>query len=155
MRHVFPSSILVFALPVCVLAFNLSQQIVEPFDRIGDGNCESEMARLDNLAIQIQNEPGSRGVLIFYAGKMAGDKLPRRGEAEARVERMRSYLIKRRGIPSASLVVMDGGFSSNFHVQLWVVSPTTGLPTPERYSGVKEIQYRRGKLNPRDYRCGI
>ena len=113
------------------------------------------MARLDNFALQIQNEPRFRGVIIFFAGKMAGDKLPKRGEAEARVERIRSYLTKRRGIPAASIVVMNGGYDSIYRVQLWVVPPEAGLPKPEPVSALKDIRYRPGKLKPRDYRCGI
>ena len=92
---------------------------------------------------------------MFFAGNMAGGKLPKRGEAEARVERIRSYLIKRRGIPQANLVVLNGGFSTHFYVVLWDVPPGAGLPKPEDPSGLKEIQYRKGKLVPRDYRCGI
>lgn len=125
------------------------------FDEFGDVNCESEMARLDNLAIQLQSEPRSRAAIIFFVGKMAGDKLPKRGEVEARVERIRSYLTKRRGIPAASLVVMNGGYETNYRVQLWVVSSGAGLPKAEPLSPVKEVNYRPGKLNPRDYRCGI
>lgn len=125
------------------------------FDEFGDIRCEDEMARLDNLAIQLQNEPRSRAAIIFFAGKMSGDKLPKRGEAEARVERIRSYLTKRRGIPAASIVVMNGGYDTNYRVQLWVVLPEAGLPKPEASSSATEVRYRSGKLNPRDYRCGI
>ena len=113
------------------------------------------MARLDNLAVQLQNVPQSRAAIIFFAGKMAGDKLPKRGEAEARVERIKSYLTKRRGVPAASLVLMKGGYDTNYRVQLWVLPPGAGLPKPEPLSPVKEIIYRPGKVNPRDYRCGI
>ena len=91
---------------------------------------------------------------MFFAGKMAGDKLPKPGEVEARVGRIRSYLTKRRGIPPASIVVMNGGYDNNYLVQLWVVPPEAGLPTPKA-SPVKDIQYRKGKLVPRDYRCEI
>lgn len=126
-----------------------------PFDEFGDVNCESEMARLDNFAVQMQNLPRSRGAIIFFAGKMAGDKPPKRGEVEARVERIKSYLTKRRGIPAASIVVMNGGYDTNYRVQLWVVPPEAGLPKPETVSPVNDMRYRSGKLNPRDYRCGI
>jgi len=124
-------------------------------DEFGDIKCEDEMARLDNLAVQLQNEPRSRAAIIFFAGKMAGDKLPKRGEAEARVERIKEYLTKRRGIPAANLVLMNGGYDNNYRVQLWVISPEAGLPKPEPSSSVKDVRYRSGKVNPRNYRCGI
>ena len=126
-----------------------------PFDEFGDIKCEDEMARLDNFVVQLQNVPSARGAIVFFVGKMAAEKLPKRGEAEARVERIKSYLTKRRGIPAASIVVMNGGYDSNFRVQLWVVPPEAGLPKPEASSPVKDMQYRKGKLVPRDYRCGI
>jgi hypothetical protein len=152
---VIRSSLLVFALAVSVLGFNTPQLIGDRFDSFGDVNCEIEMARLDSFAVQLQNEPRARGAIMFFAGKMVGDKLPKRGEAEARAERIRSYLTKRRGIPPARLVVMNGGYTSNFQVQLWMVPAEAGLPKREAFPALTEIQYRKGKLNPRDYRCGI
>ena|SRR6185503_11291659 len=140
---------------VSCLITSASSSPTRPFDEFGDVKCEDEMARLDNFAVQMQNLPRSRGAIIYFAGKMSGDQLPKRGEVEARVERIRSYLTKRRGIPAASLVVMNGGYDTNYRVQVWVVPPEAGLPKPEPSSSEKEIQYRPGKLNPRDYRCGI
>ena len=55
-----------------------------PFDDFGDIKCEDEMARLDNFAIQLQNDPQSKGAIMVFTGKMAGAKWPRRGETEAR-----------------------------------------------------------------------
>jgi len=126
-----------------------------PFDEFGDIKCEDEMARLDNFAIRLQNQPRYRGEIIYFAGKMAGDRLPKRGEAEARVERIRLYLTKRRGIPPASLVVISGGYSTDFRIVLWDRPPQAGLVSPKDYPGLKEIRYSKAKLNRRDYRCGV
>ena len=154
MRLIIRSSLVVLALAICAPGIGFPQA-TRPFDEFGDVNCESEMARLDNFALQLQNDPSARGAIIFFAGKMAADKLPKRGEAEARVERIRSYLTKRRGIPAARIVVMNGGYNSDYRVQLWSVTSGAGLPKPEASSAVKDMQYRKGKLVPRDYRCGI
>jgi hypothetical protein len=155
MRSVIQSSLLIFAFSLCAAGSNSSQEIIgDPFDNFGDVNCESEMARLDNWAIQLHNSPNARGAIVFFAGKMAGDRLPKRGEAEARVERLKSYLIKRRGVRAADIVVLNGGYDEYYRVQLWTVWEGTGLPKPERSSSVKETRYRKGRLNPRDYRCG-
>ena len=156
MTPLIRSSLLVFALTVHGIGSNSSQEMIgDPFDTFGDVNCESEMARLDNFAVSLQNYPAARGQIIFFAGKMAVGRLPKRGEAEARVERMRSYLVKRRGIPAASLVVMNGGYGSEYRIQLWIVPPEADLAKPETHTSVKKVRYRKGKLNPRDYRCGI
>ena len=129
--------------------------IGDPFDKFGDVNCESEMARLDNFSIALQHESPARGQIIFFSGRMAGNKLPKRDEAKARAERMRSYLVKRRGIPAASIVVMNGGYDGDYRIQLWIVPPGADLAKPEPLSPVKNIRYRKGKLNPREYRCGV
>lgn len=156
MSHLIKSIVLVAALSAGALVnASAPDSPNRKFDEFGDIKCEDEMARLDALTIQLQNEPQSRAAVIFFAGKMAGDKLPKRGEAEARVERIRSYLTKQRGIPAASIVVMNGGYDSNYRVQLWVVPMGAGLPKPDPISPVKDLDYRPGKLNPRDYRCGV
>jgi hypothetical protein len=147
--------LLIIAVSVVCAVADSAPTPTRPSDEFGDINCESEMARLDNFAIQLQNEPRYRGEIIFFAGNMAGDRLPKRGEAEARVERIRLYLTKRRGIPPASLVVINGGYSTHFRVVLWSVPPDAGLVKPEDASGLKEIRYSKTKLNPRDYQCRV
>jgi hypothetical protein len=154
MTIIIRSTLVVFALMVCTSGISLPRP-AGPFDEFRDVNCESEMARLDNFAVALQNEPTARAAIIVFAGKMAGDRLPKRGEAEARVERIRLYLTKRRGIPAASIVVMNGGNDNNYHVQLWVVPAAAGLPKPEASSPVMDMQYRPGKVNPRIYACGV
>jgi len=126
-----------------------------PFDEFGDINCEDEMARLDNFAVQLQNEPQSKAVIIFFAGTMRGGKLPKRGEAEARVARIRSYLTETRGVPGERMVIMNAGYDAEFNVRLWSVPPGAELAKPEPHQPVKQINFRKGKVNPRDYRCEI
>jgi len=125
-----------------------------PFDDFADVNCESEMARLDNFAVQLQNDPKSKGAIMFYDGKMAGEKWPKRGEAEARIARIKPYLVQRRGIPADQVIVIHAGYDANFHVQLWVVPPGASLPIRES-PAPKEIRFRKGKPNPRDFRCRV
>ena len=58
------------------------------FDDFGDLKCEDEMARLDNVAIQMQNEPKTKAVLIFFGGTKFRGKIPRENEAAARAARL-------------------------------------------------------------------
>lgn len=125
-----------------------------PFDDFGDVNCESEMARLDNFAVQLQNEPKSRGVIMFYAGKSARGQWPKRGEAEARIARIKPYLVDRRGVPADQVIVINAGYDTHFHVQLWIVPAGASLPTRDS-PAPKEIRFRKGKPNPRDFRCHV
>ena len=125
------------------------------FDEFGDINCEDEMARLDNFAIQLQHEPQAKGVIIFYGGKTFRGRLPRRGEAEARAARLKPYLVGRRGIPTNQVVVINGGYADEWRATLWVVPSGANIPTPFPTVQAKDIKFRKGKASPREYRCQI
>lgn len=142
-----------------VLAFcetgSASLAPISKFDEFGDSNCEDEMARLDNFAVQLQNEPSARGVIIFYGGRRFRGRLPKRGEAAARAARIKPYLVQRRGIPTDQVIVIDGGFREKWHVELWVVPPSATMPIPQPTIPIEKIHFRKGKLKPRDYQCRI
>jgi len=143
---------------VLILAFSLvgaTSEKARLFDKFGDINCEGEMARLDNLAIQLQNEPAAKAVLIFYGGKLVRGKLPRQGEAAARAARLKPYLVDRRGIPAERVVVIDGGYAEKWLVEVWVIPQETTNPSPSPTIPTEQIKFRKGKVNPRDYRCEI
>src|SRR5882724_455754 len=133
---------------------------ISKFDEFGDIKCEDEYARLDNFAIQLQHEPQAKGVIIFYGGKTFRGRLPKRGEAEARAARLKPYLVRRRGIPTNQVVVINGGYAEQWRAELWVVPPGASMPgigEPGGYTSVSvnKIKFRKGKANPRDYRCRI
>ena len=128
---------------------------LQKFDEFSDLNCEGEMARLDNFAIQLQNQPEAKGVIIFFGGKTFRGRLPKRGEAEARAARLKPYLVRRRGIPTTQVIVINGGYAEEWRVELWIIPPGASLPTPFTTVPVTEIKFRKGKANPRDYRCQI
>lgn len=125
------------------------------FDSFGDINCEDEMARLDNFAIQLQNDPTSIGFIIFYGGRRSKGRLPKRGEAEARAARLKPYLVERRGIPKDRVVVLGWGYAEEWSVELWIVP--RGARIPDRLPTVpaKEIRFRKGTARARDFRCEI
>ena len=65
---------------VILLVFGLTafgSQDPRKFDEFGDINCESEMARLDNFAVQLQNEPAMKGIIVFYGGRRFRGRLPK------------------------------------------------------------------------------
>jgi hypothetical protein len=56
-------------------------------DEYGAINCEDEMARLDNYAIELQNDPSAQAVVIVYGGRRG----TRRDEVRARMAYVRHY----------------------------------------------------------------
>jgi hypothetical protein len=129
--------------------------IFDKFDKFGDIKCEDEMARLDNFAIQLQHELQARGVIIFYGGKTFRGTLPKRGEAEARAARLKPYLVGRRGIPTKQVIVINGGYAEEWRADLWIVPPGASMPASVTIIPLTEIKFRKGKVNPRDYRCRV
>jgi len=125
------------------------------FDEFGDINCEDEYARLDNFAIQLQNTPDARGYILFYGGRRFRGRLPRVGEAAVRAGRLKPYLVNRRGIAAEQVVVINGGHQDNFVIQLWIVPPGAEPPEPENTVPAKEIKFRKGKANKRQFQCNI
>ncbi len=154
LKKEFQACSLVIMIASC-LSTSASRDTTRPFDEFGDITCEDEMARLDNFAVQLQNEPTAKGLIIFYGGRRFRGRLPKRGEAVARASRMKPYLVERRGIPANQVIVIDGGYSEEWHVVLWIVPAGASLPTPQPSITSKAIKFRKGKVNPRDYRCRI
>src|ERR1043166_2270340 len=114
------------------------------FDDFGDVKCEEEMARLDNVAVQLQNEPNSKAVLVFFGGTTFRGKLPRQGEAAARAARLKPYLVNRRGIPFNRVMVFDGGYADNWHVEVWLVPLDFWFPPPTPKVPDGGIRFRKG-----------
>jgi len=99
------------------------------FDEYGDIRFNDEKARLDNYAIQLQNQPGSQAYIIGY-GTCSGDGLCSHTScivAQKRIERAKDYLVNTRGIDAGRIVTVDGGCRAAVAVELWVV-PTGATP---------------------------
>ena len=128
---------------------------LQKFDDFGDIKCEDEMARLDNVAIQMQNEPNTKAVLVFFGGKTFRGKPPRDGEAAARAARLKPYLVNRRGIAFNRVMVFDGGYADNWHVEVWLVPLDFWFPPPTPKVPDGGIRFRKGTASPREFRCGV
>jgi hypothetical protein len=83
------------------------------FDEYGNIRFNDEKARLDNYAIQLQNEPSARGAIVGYGS--CGT------EGVTRANRAKDYLVNTRGIDSGRIDVIDGGCRPELLVQLWIV----------------------------------
>jgi hypothetical protein len=96
------------------------------FDRYGNITFEAEKFRLNNYAIQLQNSPGSRGVIIAYSG---GPWTAR--EVRARARRAMRYLVKKRGVSARRLQWRYERSCGEGSILLYLFYPNETDPAPD------------------------
>jgi hypothetical protein len=104
--------------------------IASEFDECDNCTFDDQKARLDNLAIELQNEPTTRAYIIAYAGRTSPP-----GQIDMLMSRAREYLTSQRGIDSSRFVVMNGGYREEDSVELWLVP--SGAKPPQATPTVK------------------
>jgi hypothetical protein len=114
-----------------------------PLDEYGNIRFSDERARLDNFAIELQNDPTAQGYIICYGGRRG-----RRGEAAARCERAKKYLVSRRAVDARRLFTVDGGFRENRAVVLWIMPPGMKAATSPTVDP-REVQFIEGPRKAR------
>ena len=161
MTRLRPLPLILFALLLASPV--LAQQGARKFDEMGEANCEDAKARLDHLAIELQNNPTDRAYIIFYGGKSYGDSvyskkrrryvnvrlLPQRGEAQTRIRPWKPYLADSRGIDGSRIEVIDGGYREKPAVEFWIVPAGAKPPAPTPTLKESDIKFRRGDPNKR------
>ncbi|HZI20395.1 MAG TPA: PEGA domain-containing protein [Pyrinomonadaceae bacterium] len=106
------------------------------FDEFPSVAFDDDKARLDNLAIELQNSPGAQGYVIAYAGRRS-----RPGEAERMGDRAVKYLTQTRGISGNRLVFVNGGYRDSNSYELWLVPQ--GADTPRATPTLSPSELRR------------
>jgi len=104
----------------------LPTPIVQPkkFDEFPSIAFDDDKARLDNLAIELQNAPTAQGYIIVYGGRRS-----RPGQADLLGNRARSYLTAQRGIDARRLTIVNGGYRDTDFFELYIVPQ--GAQTPQ------------------------
>lgn len=72
-----------------------------------------EKARLDNFAVQLQNDPNAKGHIIVFGGNSA--------DKQKRIKRAYDYLVNSRGVSADRLITKDGGAREQATTELWIV----------------------------------
>jgi len=102
------------------------------FDVCCSCSFDDQKARLDNLAVTLQNDPTATTYVIAYGGRTS-----RIGTADLLGTRARDYLVTHRGIDQSRITVLNGGFREEDCVELWIVpsGATPPRPTPTVQAG--------------------
>ena len=99
------------------------------FDEFGKlGHCDVT-ARLDNFALQLQNQPSATGVIVTYAPEGEGQ-----GTGKRVLEVIRDYLVNRGVVPDRIETIYGGRNSDLYqsHTELWVVEKGARLPKTQK-----------------------
>jgi len=96
-----------------------------PFDEYGEIGWEDEKPRLDNFAIQLQQDSDLIGYVLVYdaAGGCAG-------EAQALAIRAKRYVVEHRGVPWNRVIWRQEGWQADIHTVLQPAKRNVIVPRP-------------------------
>lgn len=106
----------------CTIGIPLPIPTNRKFDEFPDIQRNDEKARLDNFAIELQNDPTATAYVIVYPGKTS-----KRGDVQHHSSRIVEYLVHSRGLDERRIVTLVGTPRDQLHVQLWI-SPAGAVP---------------------------
>ena len=95
------------------------------FDEFPDIQRNDEKARLDNLVIEMQNDPSATAYVVIYPGR--GGK---RGDVQHHASRIVDYMVNSRGIDQSRIVTLVGTARNELFVELWVTPRGATPPNP-------------------------
>lgn len=106
--------------------------VAREFDECNNCTFDDQKARLDNLAVELQNDPTTTAYIIAYGGRTSPI-----GQVEVLMTRARNYLTNERAIDGSRLVIINGGFRETDTVELWLVPRGAAAPraTPTVQAG--------------------
>jgi len=112
--------------------------VAREFDECNNCTFDDQKARLDNLAVELQNDPTTRAYIIAYGGRTSPV-----GQVEKLMNRAREYMVTQRGIDASRLSVVNGGYREEDSVELWIVP--SGAAAPQATPTVQAGEIKRRK----------
>ncbi len=94
------------------------------FDECVNCRFNDEKARLDNFAIELQNDPTSTAYVIVYPGQRG-----RPGDVQQRTTRIQDYLVNSRGLDRRRVATIIGRPRDEIMVELWICPQGAKAPT--------------------------
>jgi hypothetical protein len=109
----------------CSVSIPVPRIVSRKFDEFPDIQRNDEKARLDNLVIELQNDPSATAYVVIYPGR--GSK---RGEVQYHANRIVDYVVNSRGIDQHRIVTLVGSPRNELYVELWVTPQGATPPNP-------------------------
>jgi hypothetical protein len=140
-------SILVsFALLLAMIGDSSAAVESRKIDEINNYNWEELMLRLDFCAVLLQNEAAASAYIIVYDGRRS-----MRGEVQGWMHCIKNYLVELRGLDSDRIRIVNGGYRRTKTVEMWLVTPSDGLPKATPTVKPKGVKFRKGRLKKRNW----
>lgn len=109
----------------CAVSIPVPRLVSRRFDEFPDISRNNEKARLDNFAIELQNDPTATAYVIVYPGRSN-----RKSEVQHRASRIIEYLVYSRGLDGHRIVTLVGPARNELSVELWVTPQGAPPPNP-------------------------
>jgi hypothetical protein len=119
------------------------------FDEFPSIAFDDTKARLDNLAIELQNAPDATAYIFVYAGRRS-----RTGQADALGRRAADYLVNSRGVDSRRINIINGGYREDDYIEIWICPPGATAPQASPTVQPGDVQPSRERTRPRRPRRG-
>jgi len=116
----------------------------KPFDQFQSVAFDDDKARLDNLAIELQNAPNSQAYIMIYAGRTS-----RTGQADRLGKRTMDYLVNQRGVDTQRIVIINGGYRDSDFIEIWICPPGAKTPQPTPTVQPGDAQPAQERTRPR------
>jgi hypothetical protein len=110
------------------------------FDTCCNCSYDDQKARLDNVAVELQNDPSTTTYLIAYGGRRSTA-----GEADRLLTRARDYLVTHRRVDASRIVLMNGGFRETDCVEVWIVPRGASPPSPRPTVQAGDVRPAKGQ----------
>jgi len=109
----------------CGVSIPVPKIVSRKFDEFPDIARNDEKARLDNLAIELQNDPTATAYVVVYPGR--GGK---RADVQHHASRIVEYLVNSRGLDAHRVVTLVGSPRQELFVELWITPQGATAPNP-------------------------
>jgi hypothetical protein len=114
------------------------------FDQYGNISWKEEQARLNNVAVQLRNEPRAVVHIIIYAGRRSCI-----GETKARALRAKNYLVKVDGISFGRVIWREGGYREDLNLEFWLIPREFPEPFTSPTLKPSDVQIKKCNRNRR------
>jgi hypothetical protein len=131
--------------PMGHLADQTTDRPIVHEDEGGGLSFEEDKPRIDLFAEGMKKDKSAKAYIIAYGGLVSY-----KNEAAIRLRCIRNYLIKAHHISPSRLKLIDGGYSVEVSVRLYLVNADDPKPTPYSFVNREAVQMRKAPKYP----CG-